>query len=456
MNENGNGEGGNNNRGNNSNNDKQYNQEKTSSSNNSTNSANSSNSSNSYARHDGWKRVDQNQYSNDNGRQGWSNDNQARYNDKQNRYNERQTRYNDRDARKYERQSRKYKNLNRNHSQDGFHGIGDLLSYLIGMSFEITFKSIELVFEIISGIFTPFKQNGSARMYSKNNYSNMNNSKAQNDNFQNKKTSSESIHTETAHTETARSETARSETAHGEPVRSEKAQSNKKEVDEMGKKKDIPETENKLVAFKKDVLLCLFLLMIIPLIIFIAMKKIMFAGIIVAIGISLMVTFNIIISGIISFKENSEKKKERMAEIEVEKNVADETDADKATEAAFDKIFEIRKDMIQLPEGVVKEKIESICTIADKIIGEVRSNPEVYPQSKRFFYYHIESFTEIFNKYMKLLNYREDSAETGRTLFETEKAFGNIEEIFRDFLSKTLEKDLINLKAEINVMKNSQ
>lgn len=38
---------------------------------------------------------------------------------------------------------------------------------------------------------------------------------------------------------------------------------------------------------------------------------------------------------------------------------------------------------------------------------------------------------------------------------ETERSFEDINEIFKDLCEKLLEKDMMNLKAEINVIKSS-
>ena len=248
------------------------------------------------------------------------------------------------------------------------------------------------------------------------------------------------------------------------PTHSE-SRTNKKTDNRTEKKSDsknaygVPEQEvketqeTKLSMIRKDGLIILFLMMTIPLIVLVAMKQIIIAAIVLGGGVLAMTLFNVIISGAI-------KKKEKIKEINKTdidgENASESFELEKVIEKAFDKIFEIRKDMVLIPDGVVKDKIESICSISEKIIGEVRSAPGIYSQSKRFFYYNLESFNEIFNKYVKLLNYREDSAETNRTLFETEKAFGNIEAIFKEILTKVLERDLINLKAEIDVMNSSR
>ena len=278
----------------------------------------------------------------------------------------------------------------------GLDSIFEFVFYIIHLTFEIAVKAFELAFQVVGEVFAGRQQKNKKKNYSKT------------DN------------------------------------------KNTRDVPEHETKEN-PET--KLSMIRKDGLLILFLVMTIPLIVLVAMKQIIIATMVLGVGVLAMTLFNVIISG--NIKKNENKKEINETDINGE-NASESGEIEKVIEKAFDQIYEIRKDMVLIPDGVVKDKIESICSISEKIIGEVRSTPGIYSQSKRFFYYNLESFSEIFNKYVKLLNYRADSAETNRTLFETEKAFGNIEAIFKEILTKVLERDLINLKAEIDVMKNSQ
>ena len=292
---------------------------------------------------------------------------------------------------------------NRRHG-GGLDSIFEFVFYIIHLTFEIAVKAFELTFQVVGEVFSG-RQQKTEQKNEKKNYS-------KNDNKNDNK--------------------------------------NSRGVPENEAKEN---QETKLSMVRKDGLLILFLMMTIPLIVLVAMKQIIIATMVLGGGVLAMTLFNVIISG--SIKKNENKKEINETDINGE-NASESGEIEKVIEKAFDQIYEIRKDLVLIPDGVVKDKIESICLISEKIIGEVRSTPGIYSQSKRFFYYNLESFNEIFNKYVKLLNYRADSAETNRTLFETEKAFGNIEAIFKEILTKVLERDLINLKAEIDVMKNSQ
>jgi hypothetical protein len=61
----------------------------------------------------------------------------------------------------------------------------------------------------------------------------------------------------------------------------------------------------------------------------------------------------------------------------------------------------------------------------------------------------------VFTKYLKLNNFSEDSDEVQKVLLDTEKSFDDMEEIFQEMCEGMLEKDMLNLKATINVLKNS-
>ena len=349
--------------------------------------------------------------------------------------------------------------------------IFDFAFYLIGLSVEITFKAFEMVFEVIGEIFGGKKKYAPKNTYQntyqydrkKNGYTQTQNQQSENTTSQynqgntggagNMGPNNNSSKDSYKEAKQSYKEEKRANRDERREARRENRNSDNNAGDNGGKEPEMKETKLSLV--RKDGLLMLFLLMTIPLIVLVAMKLIVPAAIVLGGGIVAMTLFNGVMTGVINKKEKGDNSQ---AEENEEESGADDklSEVEKVMEAAFDKVFEIRKDMILIPDGVVKDKIESICSISEKIIGEVRSTPEIYPQSKRFFYYNLDSFNEIFNKYVKLLNYREESAETNRTLFETEKAFGNIEAIFKEILTKVLERDLINLKAEINVMKGSQ
>lgn len=210
-------------------------------------------------------------------------------------------------------------------------------------------------------------------------------------------------------------------------------------------KKDNEEVRN------KDFYVVLFILTIIPAIVTLAMGKLLYAAIIGATGFGLM-----IITGILYGIAGSFKKRAAEKGLEEEQEEHEEDDSvEKLIKEAFEKLFVIRKDIDKIKEVETREKIEAVCCTAEKIIGEVRTYPESLALVRKFFYYYLDAFGEIVKKYLRLSNFEESSEEIGRLVAETEKSFEDIDDIFKDLCEKLLEKDMMHLKAEINVIKNS-
>jgi 5-bromo-4-chloroindolyl phosphate hydrolysis protein len=150
------------------------------------------------------------------------------------------------------------------------------------------------------------------------------------------------------------------------------------------------------------------------------------------------------------------KKRASEQKVEEEKEETNEDDSiEKLIKDAFEKLFVIRKDIDKIPDAEIRGKLEAICCTGEKIIGEVRTNPEGLTHVRKFFYYYLDAFGEIVKKYLRLSSFEESSEEVSKLVAETEKAFVDIDGIFKDLCEKLLEKDMMHLKAEINVIKNS-
>lgn len=200
----------------------------------------------------------------------------------------------------------------------------------------------------------------------------------------------------------------------------------------------------------KDIYVVLFILTMIPAIVALAMGKLFYAGLICAAGFGMMLLVGIVSAVAVGLGKKTEAQE---AEPEAEP-VKDET-VEKLIKEAFEKLFEIRKDIDKVKDPGVKAEIEAICSTGEKIIGEVRTNPEGLVHVRKFFYYYLDAFGEIVRKYIRLTNFEEASQEVGKLVAETERAFADIDGIFKELCEKLLEKDMMNLKAEINVIKNS-
>jgi 5-bromo-4-chloroindolyl phosphate hydrolysis protein len=222
----------------------------------------------------------------------------------------------------------------------------------------------------------------------------------------------------------------------------------KKEKQSTIKKEQVKETFNQTKEeHTSDWNVLLFVITLIPVIITLSMKRLDLTGLVVLAGTILIVIYNISRNAVIRAK----KKKASV----ITEDIKVDTDIERVIKQAFDKVYAIRKELFRISKVEVKQKLEGLCDMAEKIIGEVRANPECMNSVRKFFYYYLDTFNEVFEKYVKLSNFSASSMEVEKLLLETEKSFDDIEGIFQDLCESMLEKDMLNLKATINVIKNS-
>lgn len=222
----------------------------------------------------------------------------------------------------------------------------------------------------------------------------------------------------------------------------------KKEKQSTIKKEQVKETLNqKKEEHTSDWNVLLFVITLIPVIVTLSMKRLDLTGLVVISGTVIIVLYNISRNAVI-------KAKKKKANI-IEKVIKEDTEIEKVIKEAFDKVYSIRKELFRISKVEVKQKLEGLCNMAETIIGEVRANPECMNSVRKFFYYYLDTFNEVFEKYVKLSGFSASSDEVQKLLIETEKSFDDMEEIFKDLCENMLEKDMLNLKATINVIKNS-
>lgn len=201
----------------------------------------------------------------------------------------------------------------------------------------------------------------------------------------------------------------------------------------------------------KDFYIVLFILTIIPAIVALAIGNLFYAGVIGAAGFGIMLT-----AGVISGIVNSFRRRVAEKATEEDKEGQKENDSlENLIKDASGKLDAIRKDIGGIKDADIRARIEAVCRTGEKIIEEVRTNPEGLAYVRKFFYYYIDAFGEIVRKYLRLSGFEESSEEVSKLVDETERSFEDINEIFKDLCEKLLEKDMMNLKAEINVIKSS-
>lgn len=217
------------------------------------------------------------------------------------------------------------------------------------------------------------------------------------------------------------------------------------------KKEKVKETFNQQKnEHTSDWNILLFVLTLIPVIVTLAAKRLDLAGLIAGTGVGIIIIYNMIRGSVIRAKQRKKHKEEVVIEEKKE-----DTELDRIVKEAFDKVYAIRRDIPKIKKQDIQGKLERLCDLAEKIIGEVRANPECLNSVRKFFYYYLDAFMEVFTKYLKLNNFSEESDEVQKLLLDTEKSFDDMEDIFQEMCEGMLEKDMLNLKATINVLKNS-
>jgi 5-bromo-4-chloroindolyl phosphate hydrolysis protein len=243
------------------------------------------------------------------------------------------------------------------------------------------------------------------------------------------------------------------EKSHGSSESTSKAEEpiiNKQKKSNVTKEK-VKETFNQeKEEHTSDWNILLFVLTLIPVIVTLSMKRLDLTGLVLIGGTAVIVIYNIARNASINAKKRKKAKQDIIVEDKKEEN-----EIEKVIKEAFDKVYAIRKELFRITKPDVKVKLEGLCTMAEKLIGEVRANPECMNSVRKFFYYYLDAFNEVFQKYIKLSSFSDSSEEVQKLLLETEKSFDDMEDIFKEMCEGMLEKDMLNLKATINVLKNS-
>lgn len=321
-------------------------------------------------------------------------------------------------------------NNNDNRHKGALDSLFELIFGIVSLSFKLAFKIIETVFQVLFGVLSGM---GSGSRNSRN-------MKSTDEKSAPEREVRYTVNDIKQGPQTGRKEERKSAGTSDNVRQFKKPDSSRTQTD--------PKTQE---SSNKDFFVFLFILTIIPAVVALAMGKPLYAGIIGVSGFGLMLLAGVITGIAGSFRKKSEEQK---AEKTVEETKDDDS-VEKLIKDAFEKLFVIRKDIDKIPDSEIRAKLEAICCTGEKIIGEVRTNPEGLTHVRKFFYYYLDAFAEIVKKYLRLSTFEESSEEIGKLVAETEKSFADIDGIFKDLCEKLLEKDMMHLKAEINVIKNS-
>jgi len=103
----------------------------------------------------------------------------------------------------------------------------------------------------------------------------------------------------------------------------------------------------------------------------------------------------------------------------------------------------------------VRINILEICTAANDIFDDFVKDPKDINVARRFILYYLDTTERIVTKYYELSNAPYLSDEAKRTLGNVESTLVMIKDTFRKQLKKLTENDVLDLDAEVKVLKNT-
>ncbi len=195
---------------------------------------------------------------------------------------------------------------------------------------------------------------------------------------------------------------------------------------------------------KKNWNILIFLFALIASVTVLCTGRLLEAGVIFAGGFILM--------GFVSLIGSLSNRKPKAKPIKPE--ICSDEEVEKVLKETEVKLQNIRKMKINISKHDLQLKIENLCQSGEKIIKTVRATPDDLKLVRKFFYYYVDALGEITEKYIKISVSGVSDEEIRQLMVDTEKSFDDFKEIFTDYEKKLIERDLLNLKAEINVIKN--
>lgn len=121
----------------------------------------------------------------------------------------------------------------------------------------------------------------------------------------------------------------------------------------------------------------------------------------------------------------------------------------------YSRMEAIEKLSVKISNSSVREKVTRISAITKKVFAYLEKNPNKIRSAKRFFSYYLETTYTILSKYVELSEQDLDTPEIVGTLRKVEEILDSIAETFEKQLSALMENEVIDLDAEISLLKNT-
>lgn len=114
---------------------------------------------------------------------------------------------------------------------------------------------------------------------------------------------------------------------------------------------------------------------------------------------------------------------------------------------------QIRKLNDQIPDTVISAKLEQIELLSDRILSEVARKPEKRDQIRQFLQYYLPTTVKLLREYARLKNQQTAGESIAAALGQIESTLDRVIVAFRKLQSSLLDRDVVDLTAEMDVMR---
>ncbi|MGE5403357.1 MAG: 5-bromo-4-chloroindolyl phosphate hydrolysis family protein, partial [Candidatus Saccharibacteria bacterium] len=98
----------------------------------------------------------------------------------------------------------------------------------------------------------------------------------------------------------------------------------------------------------------------------------------------------------------------------------------------------------RVQDTAVRQKVEAICGVADKIFEDLRNDPRDIQPAKKFLTYYLDATANILEKYLEISSKGLNGPEVTRRMAKVSELLDTIREAFENQLTKLLDNDFLD------------
>ena len=108
-----------------------------------------------------------------------------------------------------------------------------------------------------------------------------------------------------------------------------------------------------------------------------------------------------------------------------------------------------------IPSNDVAARIREICKVGVDIFDDIKKNPDDMKRARQFTIYYLDATKKIIEQYVELSGKKNRTPEMDATIKKIEEMLGPVKATFEKQLANLMEDDLLDINAELSVLKNT-